>query len=234
MSLLLTAADIKEITNLNGYRLYAHQRRKKHLIKLIEEQIPLNSKILDVGCANGDIAVELSDKSYKVHGIDFEKIRLKNAKQLALKYRQEITFDYKSFEELGHNNQYDVVLLGEVLEHFNDPVDILKKIKVLLNTKGKVVITAPNMPSLRNRIKFGILGIFPDNNPEHKFYFDNERFSKVISSADYEVSHFETKYANMQYSSKIIAYLEDILLSSWFTYLFPNSGDTIFAIITPQ
>ena len=234
MQFLVRIADIKRITKLDGLKFYVHQRRKKDLIKLIRTHVDLNSTILDVGCANGDIAVELSDKGYKVHGIDFEQLRLNNAKNLASKYQQVIKFENKSFEELSYNNKYDVVLLGEVLEHFSDPVDILRKIQVLLNPKGRVVITTPNIPSMRNRIKFGILGIFPDNNPEHKFYFDYKRFSKVILSANFELNYFETKYTNIQYSSKSIARIEDILLSSWFPFLFPNSGDTIFAIISPK
>jgi hypothetical protein len=105
---------------------------------------------------------------------------------------------------------------------------------MLLCLGERVVLTTRNMPSLRNRIKFGALGIFPDNNPEHKFYFSDKRFSKVILSAGYELNYFKTKFASLQYISKNIAFIKDILLSSWFTYLFPNSGDTIFAIISSK
>lgn len=234
MNFLVTTKDIKRITKLGGFRFYVHQRRKKDLIKLIRTNVALKSRILDVGCANGDIAIELAGKGYQVHGIDFEEIRLKNAENLASKYQQVIKFEKKYFEELSYNNKYDVVLLGEALEHFSDPVEILKRIQMLLGPNGRVVITTPNMPSLRNRIKFGIFGIFPDNNPEHKFYFDYKRFFKVILTANFELNYFETKYTNIQYSSKSIARIEDILLSSWFPFLFPNSGDTIFAIISPK
>jgi 2-polyprenyl-3-methyl-5-hydroxy-6-metoxy-1,4-benzoquinol methylase len=234
MNFVVPNAEIEKLTGLKGYRLYTHQKRKKHLIDLIIKYFSPGFKILDVGCANGDIAVELADKGYKVHGIDFEKVRLNNAKNLASQYEQVIKFENKSFEELSYNNKYEVVLLGEVLEHFNDPVDILRKIQALLCQNGRVVITTPNMPSMRNRIKFGILGIFPDNNPEHKFYFDYKRFSDVILTAGYKLNYFKTKFTNIQYSSKNMARIEDILLSSWFTYLFPHSGDTIFGIISPK
>ena len=234
MNFLLTTAEIQKITNLDGYRLYVHQRRKRQLIKLIRAHVPLNSTILDVGCANGDIAVELSDLGYKVHGIDFEEVRLNNAKTLASKHHKMIKFENKSFEELSYNNKYDVVLLGEVLEHFDDPVNILRKIRRLLCQNGRIVLTTPNMPSLRNRIKFGMFGIFPDNNPEHKFYFDYRRFSHTIMFAGFELDYFETKFTNIQNKVKTIAWLEDVLLSSWFPYIFPKSGDTIFAIISPK
>ncbi|MBC8432940.1 MAG: methyltransferase domain-containing protein, partial [Desulfobacterales bacterium] len=67
---------MKKITNLAGFQLFSHQRRKKNLIKLILQTFPKGSSILDVGCASGDISVELSLHGYRVHGIDIEPNRL--------------------------------------------------------------------------------------------------------------------------------------------------------------
>ena len=172
MKLLVSEDDIKNITGLDGYRLFSHQRRKKHIIKLILDSCKPKSTILDVGCASGDIAVELSARGYHVHGIDLEPNRLNQGRNLAKKYGQNIDFENRRFEDLNDTEAYDLVLLGEVLEHFADPDQVLLNIRHLLNSNGKVLITTPNTPSLRNRLKFGLFGIFPDNNPEHKYYFD--------------------------------------------------------------
>lgn len=233
LKLLIDETDIKKATSLTGFRLFSHQRRKKSLVKLISKRFPVGSRILDVGCASGDIAVELSLRGYKVHGIDFEPDRLNKAKELANKYCQKVRYENKSFEELNSQNTYDIVLLGEVLEHFTDPVKILYDIKYLLSAKGKVVITAPNMPSLVNRLKFALLGIFPDNNPEHKYYFDFRRFSRVVSNAGYEILYFDTRYTNIFTKSRLVAYIEHIFLF-WVSLIFLKSGDTIFAVISPQ
>ena len=233
MDLSIAEEDIREITGLSGYRLFLHQKRKQIIIDLISRAFPFGSTVLDVGCASGDISVELGILGYKVHGIDFEPIRLSNAKKLADKYGHGILFENKSFEELDKQKSYDIVLLGEVLEHFSDPEKILGDIKSLLNQEGKVVITAPNMPGLRNRLQFGLLGIFPDNNPEHKYYFDFRRFSKVVSDAGYEICHFSTHFTNILGEFKAVAILESILLF-WFTSLFPKSGDIILSVIHPK
>ena len=122
--------------------------------------------------------------------------------------------------------------MGEVLEHFYKPHKILKKIKNILKTDGKILITVPNMPSLRNRIKFGLVGIFPDNNPEHKYYFDKRRFYETATKAEYIVFYFDTKFTHLHLKSSIITKIENFILF-WFSKLFKYSGDSIFAIIKP-
>jgi len=123
--------------------------------------------------------------------------------------------------------------LGEVLEHFSDPITILEEVNNLLSQNGKIVITTPNMPCLRNNLAFGLLCIFPDNNPVHKYYFDFKRFTKVASGAGYDTQYLKSEFTNIQHFSKIIEHFESYLLF-WFTWLFLRSGDTIFAVISPH
>ncbi len=233
MKLSIKKSDVINATGLSGYRLFSHQRRKIFLLELILKTFSESITILDVGCASGDISVELSILGFQVHGIDFEPKRLFVAKELAQKYCQEILFENKSFEELRGSKTYDIVLLGEVLEHFRDPVKMLGDIKSLLNPGGSVVITTPNMPSLRSRLKFAIFGIFPDNNPEHKYYFDYTRFSQVVKESGYIISYIKTKFTNVFCLSEFVSYIESVLLF-WFTLLSPKSGDTLIAIIYPK
>jgi len=233
MKPLITESDAKRVTGLNGYPLFCHQRRKKVIIELISKICPKGGTVLDIGCALGDISIELFALGYQVHGIDCEPIRLNKAKKLTDKYRQKVEFEHTSLEEFSTDRTYNIVLLGEVLEHFIDPTRVLRDIKNLLSPAGKVVITTPNMPSLRNRLKFGLLGIFPDNNPEHKYYFDFKKLSHVVSDTGYEIHYFSTRFTDTLTKSKFTAWLEHVVLF-WFTYLFPKSGATIFAVIGPK
>ena len=228
---MIKKADIKNYTLLDGYRLYAHQRRKKNIINLVLDILPAGCTILDIGCSAGDMAIELDSLGYKLHGIDLDVDRLENARNLAAKYGQHIKFENKRLEDFNGHNKYDAVLLGETLEHFNNPDEILKKVEQFLNVEAKVIITTPNMPSFRNRLKFGILGIFPDNFREHKYYFDFRRFKDIISRTDFEIVHLKSKFTNIECKSAVMARLEDIFLF-WFTRLFPQSGDTIFAVLS--
>ena len=60
MNLQIDTTDIINITGLSGTQLYEHQRRKNDLIELIGMHLPDKSRLLDVGCASGDIAIELA------------------------------------------------------------------------------------------------------------------------------------------------------------------------------
>jgi 2-polyprenyl-3-methyl-5-hydroxy-6-metoxy-1,4-benzoquinol methylase len=232
MDLTVSINDIKHYTLLSGYRLITHQTRKKIIIKLICEMLPIGSKILDIGSANGDIAIELSILKYDVNGIEPVERSCKNAKKLSKKYGQNIRFQQQQVEDLDTKNKYNLLIMGEVLEHFYEPNNILLKLKKLLEPNGKILITAPNMPSLRNRLKFGLFGIFPDNNPEHKYHFDRVRFSRITEQTGFKINHFETIFTNLFLRGSVITKIEYLCLR-WFNKFFKYSGDTMVAIISP-
>jgi len=56
------------------------------------------------------------------------------------------------FENFSVNSKFDVVLANHVLEHVNDPVQVLTYLKGYLNKNGIVLITVPNATSLHRRI----------------------------------------------------------------------------------
>ena len=225
--------DIIESTGLTDFVFFSHQRRKQHIITLISNRFPIGSSILDFGCASGDISLELAILGFDVHGIDLEPTRLIKAKQIAYKYNQNILFENRSYHDLIDQRRYDIILMGEIFEHFDNPIRLLRDIVSLLNPNGCAVITVPNMPSLRNRLKFGLFGVFPDNNPEHHYYFDVRRFHYITTQANYEILYKCTRFTNILQKTKLISLIESALLF-WFSLFFSKSGDTLFAIIRPN
>ena len=229
---MISKQELKNLTNLKGYKFDIHQRRKTEIKKIIKKFYKNTASILDVGCATGDIAVELSIDGYKLHGIEMSLERIAKAKQFAKKYNQDILFEQKKFETLKIKERFDIILMGEIIEHFQNPVEILIEAQKFLNKNGKILITTPNMPSLRNRIKFGILGTFPDNNPEHKYYFDRRRFGQIVKEAGFNLLYFKTKFSHIILTTEKMAKIEKVLFS-WVSRVFRSSGDTIFAVISP-
>lgn len=70
------------------------------------------------------------------------------------------------FEEFNPDCQYDNILLGHVLEHVINPVEILKKVKSWLSPKGKVLCSVPNANSIHRQaaVKMGLLNDVHDLN----------------------------------------------------------------------
>lgn len=58
------------------------------------------------------------------------------------------------FEEFDTKEQFDVILMGFVLEHVDDPGLILERFKRYLKPEGKLYIAVPNAKSLNRR--FGL------------------------------------------------------------------------------
>ncbi len=134
------------ITNAN--------HRLKKIVNLIEKEKP--KKILDVGCGNGTLLNLLtSNKNYDLHGVDvYEQ---KNTKW---KYKLcDITdkIDYPA-------GYFDLVVLGEIIEHVPDPDHLLAEAHRVLKKDGCLIVTTPNMVSWLNRIlvPLGIQPIFTE------------------------------------------------------------------------
>jgi 2-polyprenyl-3-methyl-5-hydroxy-6-metoxy-1,4-benzoquinol methylase len=80
-----------------------------------------------------DISETSLEMTNKIIGTDGDKIR----------YFRKDVFDY------GEEKKYDFIVLGEVLEHLDDPKGILNKLSKLLNPGGVIWITVPtNSPAL--------------------------------------------------------------------------------------
>ena len=123
---------------------------QSHLKTLFKGHSKLN--ILDIGPGHGFFSylvkkefpdyekidiVDISDTSLemtkKIIGFDGEKI----------KYTKKDIFDYDD------SNKYDFIVLGEVLEHLDEPKQILIKLSKLLKPGGLLWITTPtNSPAL--------------------------------------------------------------------------------------
>jgi SAM-dependent methyltransferase len=95
--------------------------------------------------------------------IHISKHFLNNSK---IKYILEDIYSYETEEK------YDFITMGEVLEHVEDPVDLLKRLNNLLSDKGIVFITVPtNAPAI-----------------DHVYLFRNEEeITKVINEGGFDI-----------------------------------------------
>jgi 2-polyprenyl-3-methyl-5-hydroxy-6-metoxy-1,4-benzoquinol methylase len=105
-------------------------------------------KILDVGCgAQPIIALSLAKKGYRVIAIDPDE----EAIDLAHRELGVLPEDLLERVELAHSDvlslnphfQFDTVILGNVLQDFDNPEQVLTRILKFLSSDGTVVITAP-------------------------------------------------------------------------------------------
>lgn len=87
--------------------------------------------------------------------IDKAKNRLSNVKN--------IYFVCSLIEEFTTDEKFDVVLLSFILEHVEDPVSILKKVKTFIKPNGCLFVMVPNAESLHRRVGKA-MGLIPKLN----------------------------------------------------------------------
>ena len=118
-----------------------------------DKEFPLkNLKILDIGCGGGLISEPMTRLGAKVTGIDASNKNIKIAKVHAIKNNLDITYLNCLPEKLDLQNEFDIILNLEVVEHVENLDLYLESCFKLLKTKG-VMFTATLNRTLTSYVK---------------------------------------------------------------------------------
>ncbi len=106
--------------------------------------------ILDVGCAQGNFSLTLAEQGFRVFAVD---LQLSFLRYVRLKYESgELHCINASLEDLPLRGTFDIILLGEVIEHVAYPDILLQSMSRLLDPSGCLILTTPNGERLRTRM----------------------------------------------------------------------------------
>ena len=98
--------------------------------------------ILDIGCGGGLVCEPLSRLGGNVTGIDAGEKAIEIAKSHAKQSNLDIT--YKCETSQSHQNQYDVVLALEIIEHVDDVPGFVESVLHLVKPDGLVIFSTLN------------------------------------------------------------------------------------------
>jgi len=122
-------------------------RRTRDRIHWVCEQ-STGESVLDVGCSQGIASILLGREGKRVFAVDMLEESIGYARRL-LADESEVTRGLVDFQVANFmsydfgNEQFDVVILAEVLENVTEPSRFLRKALSLLSEGGKVVVTLP-------------------------------------------------------------------------------------------
>ena len=124
---------------------YGLRKRIQFIYAEIEKRIGKDkrgTKILDIGCGTGElITTPLGSLGVSTLGIDIHLPSIEHAKGKTP--FENVTFECTSINELA-GPQFDFIICSELLEHLENPLDMLKEIKRKLKREGICIITIPN------------------------------------------------------------------------------------------
>ncbi|MEI6614484.1 MAG: class I SAM-dependent methyltransferase [Chrysiogenales bacterium] len=108
------------------------------LIRAVREVVPPGKRILDIGTGTGEILNALAPGQGS--GIDLSSAMIQKARE---KFPQ-LRFFTGSYENLDLGNQFDFILLLDVIEHLQAPEKLFNNLKKFCRPETRIVLTMAN------------------------------------------------------------------------------------------
>ncbi|MGQ9557834.1 MAG: class I SAM-dependent methyltransferase [Desulfurispora sp.] len=157
-----------------------------YIVELVGEK----KRVLEVGCATGYMSRVLSERlGCQVTGIEIDP---RGAEKAAAYCQQVICGDVEQMDMPFAPASFDVVLMGDVLEHLRFPDRVLEKVSPLLTAGGYVVASIPNITHIavilemaRGRFLYQAVGLLDDT---HLRFFCRQTVGELFRRTGYQIT----------------------------------------------
>lgn len=164
---------------------FFYNKYKKNNVNLIKFLVKRNflsngARILDVGAGSGHFMRSISEQlpDTKISCLEPDPYALRNLE----KFGHIVASDFSQL-----TGKFDAIFLLEVIEHVDDPVELLMNCKRFLSHNARVFMTTPCGEFLngnRNTPAY--------NTPDHVQFFTEKSLKYCVKKAGYKPLHLET------------------------------------------
>jgi cyclopropane fatty-acyl-phospholipid synthase-like methyltransferase len=109
-----------------------------------------HSRILDIGCGNGSLALQFAERGHSVVGIDLAESGIRIARESCPSGRFEVLAADRSVIENLREEPFDFVYSAEVIEHLYDPRGFMVGCFAAVKPGGRFICTTPYHGYLKN------------------------------------------------------------------------------------
>ena len=158
------------------------------------DHVEENSNVLELGAANGLLTNALHNgKNCIVDIVELDEEAGMQAstysRNAILGARGDLNGD-KWCESLSQN-EYDYVVILDVLEHLDNPLKVLEKVKSLLKQEGKLLLSIPNIAHnsvvislLKGKFEYTKLGLLDST---HRYFVTYESAQELVRNAGFSL-----------------------------------------------
>lgn len=167
-----------------GLTIHAGKGIHEAAFNYIQKNINKSASILILGAGSGSFDCRLYENGYHnitSADINFDNYQYKNSEV------EFVRTDLNSLFEGSFDDQYDLVVAIEIIEHLYSTNSFLSSVKKLMSEEGELLITTPNPRSLLSRFKFFTTGY---HNRFHGVPMRYEHINPIHMGIMYHHCHF--------------------------------------------
>jgi 2-polyprenyl-3-methyl-5-hydroxy-6-metoxy-1,4-benzoquinol methylase len=174
----------------NSYNLLDQLISYLRNYQILKNKRIVGKKIIDFGC--GSNFKDISKRYYKaskailidIHGDNFTNNNIK-----FINYDNNLN----KIDIEVKNEKFDIIILAAVIEHLDNPEEIIKYLKKFLNQDGYFFLTAPSIYSkgILEFMAFKIGIINAKLVREHKRYYNKKQYIELAKKAECSLINFK-------------------------------------------
>ena len=141
-------------------------------------------KYLEIGVGNGEMISCALEMGYEITAVEICKEDCENISNVL-----DIDIINDNFINVDFNEKFDIIIMGDVLEHVSEPKEALRKIKYILNTNGVLWISTPNYLSAFSRMRKDKDPMW--NQKNHFTYFCYDGLNRILRELGFKVDRYD-------------------------------------------
>jgi 2-polyprenyl-3-methyl-5-hydroxy-6-metoxy-1,4-benzoquinol methylase len=169
-----------------------------------------HKKILEIGCAFGELGKAIK-RSFPEVIIDGIELNPQSIDFLKSNYNKIIIGNIEVIDLNKIDNEYDLIIFADVLEHLYDPWRILNLLREKLNENGNVIVSVPNIRNsgilfsliFRGKFEYAESGLMDRT---HIRWFTRHEISKALDNAGLQILRINVNYNSYSLVKRILIY----------------------------
>lgn len=157
-----------------------YKRFSRDLLQLLNIKNPQGRKLLDFGCGGGFVVEVAKEMGFESYGVEA------NMAMVGWCQERGLNVESKSIDTLVSEGQkFDIIIFSAVLEHIENPIQILLECKWLLNLDGIMVISQAAYDGFLPKVfPWGWYGWQPQ---EHFWHFNKNSIEVMASKSGLKI-----------------------------------------------
>ncbi len=214
---------------------------RKYLLKAVSPYFRSGGRALELGCYRGDMTEQILGY--------FDRLTVVEASSelcevIAKRFPGKLDVINSTFEDVKIDHGSDIIFLIHTLEHLDDPISVLSKIKGWMAPGGRLVVAVPNANALSRQIavRMGLIAYNSAVTPAekahgHRITYTTNVFEHHLRAAGLKIIHsggiLVKPLANFQFDQALKAgIVDDKYLDGCYELgkLYPDLCASLFAV----